>query len=121
MDYSRFYKKFDEFKKKGKTEIDNHKICLCDPDFKKCDSSKLSKIKWDKLGIKEGINLKKSLENNGIYSHKESGINLCLTEDFNTCSPELIEKFTDFSKNKIRNTTIVLIFLVIIIIFIIFK
>ena len=119
MDYSRFYDKFDEFKQTGKTEIEDHKICMSDHGFKKCDIKNLSKIKWDNLGIKEALDLKKSLEKNGSYSHKKSGINLCHTDDFSVCSPALVEKFTDLNKNKIRNTAIVLTVLILIIIFII--
>lgn len=119
MDYSRFYEKLGEFKKIGKTEIDGYKICLSDPDFKKCDSKNMTKIKWDKLGIKEALNLKKSLEKNGHYSQKKSGINLCLTDDFSLCSPELVEKFTVLNNNKMRNSAIVLIVMIIIIIFMI--
>ena len=119
MDYSKFYTKFGEFKKTGKTEIDDYKICLSDPGFKKCDSKNMTKIKWDKLGIKEALNLKKSMGKNGFYSHKKSGINLCHTDDFSVCSSVLVEKFTDLNKNKIRNTAIVLTFMILIIIFII--
>lgn len=115
--------KIDEFKKKGRIEMYGQKLCLCDPKFKKCDKKKTSKIKWDKISIKDAFELKKSLENSGTYSNYKSGIDVCLTDDFKTCSLdslELVEKFSDFNK-RLRNVIILLIFFIFIILFMLFR
>lgn len=108
----------EKFKKTGRIEKYGKKLCLSDPEFKKCDKKNLKKIKWEKIGIKDAFDLKKSLEENGIYSHKNSGIDVCLTDNFKNCI-DFQENFV-VSKKKLNILVIILIIFICIMIFIIF-